>query len=117
MNTSQAIFKADDRKSESVTVEEWGVSLVIWEMSARQRAEYEDKIRALGDREKSSDLLTSMCTMIASCCFDEKGQKVFSDEDIPRLEEKSMSAVQGLFVKCMELNKMARSDIEELEKN
>ena len=53
----------------------------------------------------------------ARCCVDESGARVFTDNDVDMLSERSSAALSRIFNAYKRLNEMSDEDEEELVKN
>lgn len=102
------ISDADDIKTETVSVPEWGGEVLISVMSGKALSEFQS---LLDDPEKQKDggLLAQA---VALCLVDEKGKPLFSKAEAYMLGKKNGAVLFRLFKKITELNKIDEEDIE-----
>ena len=114
MDIRSKILQAEDLPSESVEVPEWGVTVYVRSMTARDRDLFESQMMDLSEKGKRLDNFRARLAVF--CCVDEKGERVFRDNDIATVGAKSGSALNRIFEKASRLNKMTEDDIEEVKK-
>jgi hypothetical protein len=92
----------DDRKEETVNVPEWGVTLVVRELSVKERNAYVNS--GLEQQEvaggvilvsKQDPLLSTR--LVVAATYDENGNKVFHEGQVAALADRSASAVDRLY--------------------
>lgn len=122
IGTRESILAADDIKLKLVLLPEWKCKLFVrtlsglerdqWEAKlASMRKEYEEKTKQKFRRE---NVRAHFCAMTAC---NEKGERLFSFDDIEALGHKSGAALDRLFDAAAELNRLRNEDVEELLKN
>lgn len=114
----QDILEADDIIFEQVSVPEWGGEVVIKSLSGSQRDAFEATI-FIGkgdDRDVNMQMLRAKLAA-ASIVDPETHERMFSDNEITLLGQKSARALQRVFNRAQELNGMTREDVEELVGN
>lgn len=109
MSKRDLILAKRDLKSELVTVEQWGLDIVVRELSARERSESMSL--------HQEDPMQALCHAIVCGCLDDDGSQLFTSEDIDALAEKSDDALSLLYKKIMMLSgvKIGRDPDEESE--
>lgn len=111
MSLRDRILQSSDITSNLVTVEQWGVEVDVRTMTARERSRLVSsctKADGTVDMEKMYPLL-----LIAAVYDPETGDKVFSNEDMDSLQDKSASAVEFLAQKVMEVSGMTPKAVDE----
>jgi len=111
--TAEQILAADDLGLLEVKVKEWGGSVFIRVMSVGELDAYQKEW--IGKRETGVDNFRAK--FLARCLCDEKGQRLFSDEQVEDLARKSAKVVGKLFDKAASHNAITDKDVEELAKN
>lgn len=106
------ILGANDMTREEVNVPEWGGSVFVRRMTADERDVFEFKM--LGENKTGKGLRAAY---VGLALVDEQGKRLFSDEEIPMLGAKFAGAVDRIFEKVSEINKISADDIAKLEKN
>lgn len=109
--TKDAILGSNDRKTEEITVPEWGGSVLIKTMSGAERDSFE---MAITSGTSKSNIRARFA---AAVIVDEKGKRMFTDAEIVKLGEKSASALDRVLEAGQRLNKFSDKDIEELAKD
>lgn len=115
--TKQQILDAQDIKTETVSVPEWGGEVRVRALSAAERDQFEDKV-VKRDGKRSRVVLTDIRARLAAICMvDEAGKRLFSDAEMAELTKKSAAALQRVFEVAQRLAGITDEDTEELEKN
>lgn len=115
MSLRDQILAAQDIKEEILNVPEWGVSVLIRGLSARQRARLlQDAIDARGrpDLEKIYPELA-----ILTVHDPDTREPVFKPADRENLAEKSGAALERIAQAAMRLSGLRPEDLEMAEKN
>lgn len=111
--TRDQILEADDLARKAVSVPQWGGTVYVRTMTGAERDAFEVSIVAPG-AEKYVNL---RARVVALCAVDEAGRRLFSDEDVVRLGDKSAAALEAVFDAASKLNAITPEDVAELEKN
>lgn len=113
-----AILAAKDKKMVEVTVPEWldekgepgVVNLRVLTGTERDRFESE-----FVGGNKSVEMVRAK--LVAKCLCDADGTRLFTEQEIPALGEKSAAVLDRLFSECMKLNRFTKEDVEDLAGN
>lgn len=108
------ILSLDDLEKEKVETPEWGGHVFIRQMTAMERDNYE---AGLTDQSKDNMMSNFRAKLVVRCCVDEKGERLFSDEDAPALGKKCSSVLVRLFNTAERLNALGEDQSEELKGN
>ena len=113
MGLRDQLLAASDRVTGKVSA--WGKDIDIIELSARQRLEMSSWFSVDDDDEAPRARLTAtqLAQVVAWGVVDSGGERVFSDEDIPALSEKSFTELQKVYSAVLALTPSA----EEAEGN
>ena len=111
--TKEAILSANDRKTEDVSVPEWGGTVRVATMSASERDKWEAETYGDG-KPKTEDF---RARFVALCLVGEDGKRLFTDKEVGELGKKSAAALQRVFTAAQKLNALTDDAVEELEKN
>lgn len=111
--TKEAIFAAQDLKTESVSVPEWGGDVLVQTLTGTAK----DDIERGCFEDNKSGKINVRARYVAACIVDEKGNRLFTEQDIEALGRKSAKVLDRLFDKASELNAITQKDVEVLEKN
>jgi hypothetical protein len=120
--TRDQIFAAPDRKTEVVSVPEWGGEVMVRSLGGDERDAWElGELDARNRAEKSgaaADRRGLRARLCALCICDEKLEALFSSaDDVERLGAKSAAALDRVFAVAQRLNGLSKEDVRELEGN
>lgn len=106
------ILGSTDVNLETVDVPEWGGSICVRTMTGIERDDFENRINrpGVGDENWRAKLLVK-------CICDEKGARLFSDEEATKLGAKNAPVIFRLFKIASKVNKLGKEDVEAYEKN
>lgn len=110
----------DDSKKELVEVPEWGGSVYVRNMTAKERDDFDASLRAeaetspAGNKGEGDNLRARLAA--ATCC-DEAGKLLFTLADVELLGQKSASALNRLFQVALRLNPSGNAAVEDAKKN
>lgn len=110
--TAEQILAADDLGLKQVNVREWGGDVFIRVMSVGERDAYERLW--IGKRETGVDNFRT--EYLARVLCDEKGQLLFTREQVASLANKSGAVMGRLFDEALRHNNMTEEDVEQLGK-
>jgi len=117
--TKQEILSQDDLKTEELYIPEWKASVLVSELSADARDEFEQFM--VGERDKlqskKNEYAHIRAALAAATLVDEKGERLFSSQDIIKLGKKSGKALDRIFDVANKLNKIYGQERENIEKN
>lgn len=111
-----AILGAQDVKTETVDVPEWGGQVIVAMMSAADRDAWEQSLvpKVSGAPVDVSNIRARLCVR---CLVDEKGKRIFKDEDAEALGKKSAAAVTRVAKVIQRLNAMDEQAVEDAKGN
>ena len=110
LTNAQEIIAAEDFRFVDVEVPEWGGTVRIRSLSAKQRDTLARKIKSDGEAEASE-------MMVVMCVVDENGQRVFEFKDIERLKAKSTVPIARIVRALGELTTAYNKSTEKYEEN
>jgi len=102
------ILAANDLKTATVEVSEWEVTIPVRELTAAER-------ERVFDLHAKNAGVEAVCHTIVAGARDENGDKLFTEDDVLALSEKSDSALTQLYSKIMELSGVHMSEDGESE--
>lgn len=111
--TKEQILAADDMGLLEVQVPEWGGSVFIRVMTVGERDAYENDWMV--NKNKGVDNFRTKFLQKVLC--DEKGQLLFTRDEVDKLASKSARVMSTLWEAAMRHNKLTDSDVQELAKN
>lgn len=117
--SKKSILQADDLTTADVYVEEWDGTVRVAEMGADARDEFEQYLadasrKSKDEKQKYFAIRAPLCAM---CIVDDKGNRIFSFDDVEKLGKKNGQALDKIFDKANELNKIFGSAREDVAKN
>ena len=115
--TKQDIINADDMRSEDVNVPEWGGTVRVRALSARQRDAFEATLVSGEGKKRRADLANVRAKLVGMCLVDDSGARLFTDAEAVALGAKSGAAMDRVFSVCQRLAGLTQEDVEELTKN
>lgn len=107
-----AILAANDKKMIDLEVPEWGGSVKIRVMTGTERDRFEGEF--VGNN-KSVDMVRAK--LVAKCLCDDDGNRLFTEQEVPQLGDRSAAVLDKLFAACMKLNRFTKDDVEEMAGN
>ena len=108
------ILNANDLKTETVQVPEWGGEVNVRTMTGAERDAFESKIVG---KNGGVNMQNIRARLVSLTMVDENGDRIFSDDDVKELGRKSAAALDRVFTAAQGLNKISDEDVEELAKN
>jgi len=123
--TKMEILSAQDLKQETVPVPEWSPDgvVIVREATALERDAYEESLlrptlNKRGERaELKTDFRNSKARLVVKCIIDERGDRIFQDEDAEALGRKSAAVIDRIFQVVRRLSGMTLESKQEIEGN
>jgi len=117
----QQILDRDDLATETVEVPEWGGAVVVRTLTAWERDAFDESMFQLhvgkGGVAVEKKIGNIRARLVSMCCVDGDGGRLFTDDDVERLGQKSGAAMDRVFAVAQRMNRLLGADIEELAKN
>lgn len=114
LNRAQ-ILAAQDVRTETVDVPDWGGSVLVKVMTGAEREALEQQWR---DRARLGQLgQHQRALLVVATVVDEAGAPLFTPADVESLSQRSAVALDVVASVALRLNRMRDSDIEEAAKN
>lgn len=99
--TGDEILKAADRVTETVDVPEWGGAVIVRQMTASEKDQFDASIRDKDDQFIHANYRAKMC---AACLCDEHGNLIFTPAQVTTLGKKSSVALTRIVRVAERLN-------------
>ena len=115
--TRDQIVAQVDLRTEVVEVPEWGGSVVVRELSGRERDVFESSIVKRNGQKMSVDMENMRARFVAACGTGGDARQTFYPRDVGRLGELSAAALERVFSVGRRLAGMTGQDVDELTKN
>jgi|TARA_B100001964_G_C14186844_1_gene579026 hypothetical protein len=110
--TKEQILQAQDLKTETITVPEWGGEVIVRTITAKERDAFEKQLT-----QEEGGLENIRAKFVAATLVDEKNNLLFNEMQINDLGNKSASALDRVFAVGQKLAGLGTKDAEELSKN
>lgn len=98
-----------------VWVSDWQSHVYLKPLSIKEHEAWESVI--LNEDGTTNKSISLKASMVVASCYDENGDKVFTEKDLEALGEQAAGPINKLFAKCSKINAISKSDVEELEGN
>lgn len=107
----EAILGADDLRTETVEVPEWGGSVTIRTMTGSDVDALQSVLAEPDGRRRFRDAL------LVATVVDDNGAPLFAPADVPALRTKAAAALSRVANASMRLNGLSSEAVESAEKN
>jgi hypothetical protein len=108
------VLKADDLSRELVAVPEWGGEVWVRSMNGAERDKFEASIVQQRGNNRELNMANIRAKLAAMSICDENGKRLFGDEDIQALGQKSAAALQRVFTAAQRLSGIGEDATAEL---
>lgn len=115
--TRTQILEAKDIESLTVPVPEWGGDVLVFALTGRERDEFESSIVITRGKTSTVSLDNIRAKLCALAIRDVDGRRLFEEEDIEALGQKSALALTRVFEAARGLSGLTDTDVKELTKN
>ena len=115
--TRDAILQAQDLPTEQVHVPQWGGDVLVRALTGAERDRFEQSIVEQRGKNTRMNLQNIRAKLVALTVVDEQGNRIFKDEDVKWLGNKSAAALDRIFEVAQRLSGLRDEDVEELAKN
>lgn len=112
--TREEVLAAQDVQTEAVNIPDWGGWLRIKTLTGKERDAMELANFMAQRGDAATNTLNIRARLVARTAVDEAGNRLFSDEDVVALGEKSGVALDRAFSVANRLNRLTPTDIKEL---
>ena len=101
-------------RTEAVSLPEIGEVVTVRGMTGVERDAFESGCLKGKGKNREVNLENMRAKLVAYCCVDEQGQRVFSDADVKALGEGPANLLDRLFAVAQRLSGMRDEDVDEL---
>lgn len=115
--TREAILAAPDLPTESVSVPEWGGTVLVRGLTGTERDAFEAESFAARGKDVEINRVNLRARLVTRTIVDDAGKRVFTDQDIAILGSKSAAALDRVFEVSSRLSGLGARDVEDLAKN
>ena len=114
--TKSEILAAQDLATEEVEVPEWGGTVTVRTFTGDVRDSFEQSLLGPDGKPRSS-LAGVRARLVALTVVDEKGERLFTDDEVTALGAKSAKALDRVFTVAQRMNGLTKADVDALAKN
>jgi hypothetical protein len=111
--TKDNILTANDLPTETVNVPEWGGDVKVRSLTARERDTFEQSLNSHG-KPNLSNIRARLCAL---CIVGDDGARLFADDEMDALGNKSATALGRVFDVAQRLNGLGQAAGDTAEKN
>jgi len=110
------ILEANDIKTQEVPVPEWGEDAAVYVkgMTGAERDKFEGSLITMRGKDKQMNMANIRAKLASMTICDEKGKRLFNENDVQALSQKSAAALQRVFAVAQRLSGISDEDVEEL---
>lgn len=112
--TRDSILRADDLPREEVAVPEWGGAVWVRTLTAAERDAFEASVNPGKGRKNLANFRARLAVL---CVVDEKGERLFQDEDAAALGRRSAAALDRITDAALRLSGLSEAGQKEAEGN
>ena len=125
MLTRDQILQSEDIETEEVYVRQWGGTVLVRSMSGTERGLFEkaqsvdvpsgnrnSRRRGQTNKEFVGDQLRAY--LVVFCVVDEEGNHLFTEQDIPAINEKSAGAIELIVEAAMRLSGLTEEEVDKI---
>ena len=112
--TRDDILEAKDIKIELVPTPGWGGEVYVKGLNGAERDKFEGSLITLRGKDKQMNMTNIRAKLASMSICDEKGKRLFNENDVQALSQKSASELQRVFVVAQKLSGISDEDVEEL---
>ena len=114
--TRENILEIQDIQIELVQIPEWGEDATVYVkgMTGAERDKFESSLVVLRGKSQTLNMANIRAKLASLTICDENGKRLFGEQDVQVLSQKSASALQRVFVLAQKLSRIGDEDIEEL---
>jgi len=114
--TRDEILGADDLKTESVKVPEWGGAVLVRELTGAERDTWEASVVKTNGTKVTIDSQNMRAKLVALCIVDGDGKRVFTEKDAVKLGAKSAAALDRVVDVARKLSRIGEDELDKLGK-
>lgn len=113
MSLRDHILNADDLKREYVEIPEWDCGVFVRVLTGTEYDDFQMRLQVNGEVSMEN----FRAKLVALCACDENGEAIFTEADVPALAKKGIAGMERIVNKAMKINRIGKSDVEEMVKN
>ena len=112
--TRDDILEAKDIKIELVPTPGWGGEVYVKGLNGAERDKFEGSLVIMRGKDKQMNMANIRAKLASMSICDEKGKRLFNENDVQALSQKSAAELQRVFAVAQRLSGISDEDVEEL---
>ena len=112
--TREALLGATAPPQQVVKVAELGGEVIVRGMTGEERDAFESGLIEGKGKRRDVNMRNMRAKLVSYCCIDEKGERIFSDEDATKLGKTRADVLNRLFTVAQKLSGISEEDADEL---
>ena len=112
--TREAFLSATAPPQQLVKVPELGGDVIVRGMTGEERDAFEASLIEGRGKKRDVNMKNMRAKLVAYCCVDEKGDRLFTDEDAGKLGKTRADILNRLFTVAQKLSGISEEDADEL---
>jgi superfamily II RNA helicase len=112
--TRDDILQAKDIKIELVPTPGWGGEVYVKGLNGAERDKFEGSLIIMRGKDKQMNMANIRAKLASMSICDEKGKRLFNENDVQALSQKSAAELQRVFAVAQRLSGISDEDVEEL---
>ena len=117
MDMREQILGCEDLPLEKVNIKQWKMDVYVRGLSAAERDQFETEMFDVVGKDVKMNRKNLRARLVVLTVCDEKGNRIFKDEDLAALGKKSGAALDKLFTLAQKLSGIGAADVEEMVSN
>lgn len=116
--TREQILAATQLPQAQVEVPEWGGAVIVRALTALERDRFEMELVSTSPQGTNQvNLVNARARLVAACCIDEAGHKLFAADDVAALGKLSAAALNRVYEVAAKMSGLQAGATEEQAKN
>ncbi len=115
--TKRDVQKVDDTQIEVVEVPEWGGKVHVKGLGGTERDAYVKSNLTGKGKNTTSDISNMTAKLVARCMIDEKGERMFNNNEVAELGQKNAAALTRIYRVAVRLSGLDDDDLDKITKN
>lgn len=111
------ILGADDLPFQEIEVPEWGGTIRLKTLMEDELGPYEEGLIDMAGESRRVVLKNMRAKLLVLAIVDEKGKRLFNDNEIAALAKKSAKAMDRVFTVAQKMNGLGKDYVDDMVKN
>jgi hypothetical protein len=115
MLSREDILSKKDLKTETVSLPDWGGEVIVTEMTAEGRDEWEKTL--LEEKDNKRQVVNSRAKLFVATVVDKDGNRLFNSSDISKISKLPVSSVERVCRVAQRINGLMDTDLDTAKGN